>query len=130
LFNLKIKLNCCYKLSYLFKWLGDWRLLISILEVEGSYFCSSRSWKHFFFSWRLKVLVFTLREVEGFCFYYWRLKVLVLVLKEVKGFCFFSWRLKVFVLTIRKVESFYFYPWRLKVLVLVLRKFEGFCFYS
>jgi len=89
----------------------------------------------FFYSWRLRVLVFALKEVEGFCFYSWRLKVFdfafkcsifLLFLLNVEGSCsyFYFLMLKVialifgcskFLLLVLDVESFYFYSWILKV---------------
>ncbi len=110
MFSFKLKLKGCYKLYFLFLKLGDWRFFLFCLEVEG---------------------VFVLWEVEGFGFFSWRLKVLMFTFKKVKGFCFCSWTLKVFVFTLKKVGDFCFCSRRLKVIIFVLREVEGFysCFW-
>ncbi len=82
-----------------------------------------------FYSWRLKVLVFAHKEVEGFCFCSWRLKVLVFALREVEDFCFCFWMFKIFVVSFEcwrflfillDVEGFDFTFWCERLLLLLL----------
>ncbi len=100
-----------------------------------------------FYSWRLKVLVFIFKEVEGS--FLKKLKVFVLtfecwryllILLDVEGFYFYllilkgyhsySWMLKVlifgfkcwkFLLLFLKIEGSYFCSWMLKVLVITFK---------
>ncbi len=58
-------------------------MLLLFKRLKVFYFCS----------WRLKVLVFALKDIEGY------------VLKEVEGFYFCSWRLKVFIFALKDIEG-------------------------
>jgi hypothetical protein len=103
-------------------------------------FSCSYAYELFFCFWRLKVLIFAFKEVEGFCFYFWMLKVFVFAFREVEGFCCFFLVLKVegsyfsflmlkviaitfgcskFLMLVLNVESSYSYSWILKVITFV-----------